>query len=125
MGNNSPNTSGIIQFQKKQSKEKKESVISTINELIAIRAPISKAEICKRSGVSRTFLYANPDLLDLINNAAQSAPRPPRTAKKTTTDKSKHLINESLKRRNALLEKENKELRREKELLLGKLATRK
>lgn len=125
MGNSSPDTSGIVQFQKNKSKEKKDSVISALNEMIAVGSTISKAEVCKRSGVSRTFLYSNPDLLELINAAVLGAPRAPREPKKTTTDKSKDLIIESLKRRNALLEKENKELRHEKELLLGKLATRK
>lgn len=124
MSNNSPNVSGMVQFQKSKSQEKKDQVISTLKEMIAIGTSISKSEVCKRSGVSRTFLYSNPDLLELINNASQDAPVASKPQKARTTDKSKDLIIESLKRRNALLEKENKELRREKELLLGKLAAR-
>ena len=124
MSNNSPNVSGMVQFQKSKSQEKKDQVISTLKEMIAIGTSISKSEVCKRSGVSRTFLYSNPDLLELINNASQNAPVASKPQKARTTDKSKDLIIESLKRRNALLEKENKELRREKELLLGKLAAR-
>lgn len=124
MSNNSPNVSGMVQFQKNKSQEKKDLVISTLKEMIAIGTSISKTEVCKRSGVSRTFLYSNPDLLELINNASQNAPVASKPQKARTTDKSKDLIIESLKRRNALLEKENKELRRDKELLLGKLAAR-
>lgn len=124
MSNNSPNVSGMVQFQKSKSQEKKDQVISTLKEMIAIGTSISKSEVCKRSGVSRTFLYSNPDLLELINNASQNAPVASKPQKARTTDKSKDLIIESLKRRNALLEKENKELRRDKELLLGKLAAR-
>lgn len=124
MSNNSPNVSGMVQFQKNKSQEKKDLVISTLKEMIAIGTSISKSEVCKRSGVSRTFLYSNPDLLELINNASQNAPVASKPQKARTTDKSKDLIIESLKRRNALLEKENKELRRDKELLLGKLAAR-
>lgn len=124
MSNNSPNVSGMVQFQKNKSQEKKDQVVSILKEMVAIGACISKSEVCKRSGVSRTFLYSNPDLLELINNASQNAPAAPKPQKMRTTDKSKDLIIESLKRRNALLEKENKELRRDKELLLGKLAAR-
>lgn len=124
MSNNSPNVSGMVQFQKNKSQEKKDLVISTLKEMIAIGTSISKTEVCKRSGVSRTFLYSNPDLLELINNASQNTPVASKPQKARTTDKSKDLIIESLKRRNALLEKENKELRRDKELLLGKLAAR-
>lgn len=124
MSNNSPNVSGMVQFQKSKSQEKKDQVISTLKEMIAIGTSISKSEVCERSGVSRTFLYSNPDLLELINNASQNAPVASKPQKARTTDKSKDLIIESHKRRNALLEKENKELRRDKELLLGKLAAR-
>lgn len=124
MSNTSPNVSGMVQFQKNKSQEKKDQVISTLKEMLATGTSISKSEVCKRSGVSRTFLYSNPDLLELINNASQNAPVASKPQKARTTDKSKDLIIESLKRRNALLEKENKELRRDKELLLGKLAAR-
>lgn len=124
MGNNAPNTDGIIQFQQNQSKEKKEKVLATLKEMLSTGSPISKAEICKRSGVSRTFIYTTPELLEPINEAIKNAPVLPPRLNKQTSDKSKDLIIESLKRRNALLVKENKELRREKEILLGKLASR-
>lgn len=82
--------------------------------MITIGASVSKSQVCKRSGAGRTFLYSNPDLLELINNASQNAPTAAKSQKTRTTDEAKDLIIESLKRRNALLERENKELLRGK-----------
>lgn len=122
MGNTNPNTTGMIRYQKKNSTEKKSIVLSILKEMLATETPITKAEICKRSGVSRTFLYSNPELLDPINKAIMYTQIAPKPAQKQPSDKTKDILIESLKRRNAQLTQRNKELQREREILLGKLA---
>lgn len=61
MGNKNPNTSEIVRLKKQESDLKKQTVLSILKELELLddplSNPISKAEICRRAGVSKTFLY--------------------------------------------------------------------
>ena len=72
MGNKNPNTEEIIRLKKLESEFKKQAVLSVLKELELlddpINNPISKAEICRRAGVSKTFLYTYKDeLIEPIN----------------------------------------------------------
>ncbi|MGO5075969.1 DUF6262 family protein [Clostridium sporogenes] len=129
MGNKNPNTSEIIRLKKQESDLKKQSVLSILNELELlndpINNPISKAEICRRAGVSKTFLYTYKDeLLEPINNAINKQNKKIRviSQKQTFTETSKDRVIESLKRRIQSLEEENKKLKNDNAILLGKLA---
>lgn len=129
--NPNPNTEGIIQYKKQESEQKKQSVLDALNELILLddpeRYPISKAEICRRAGVSKTFLYTYPmEILKPIDNAIKLQGQKLRVlAKKHIfSDNSKDKLIESLKRKIHALEKENKRLMAENAVLYGKLANK-
>ena len=129
MGNKTPNTAEIIRLKKQESKVKKQAVLSVLKELELLddplNNPISKAEICRRAGVSKTFLYTYRDeLLEPINKAInkQNKKMTVISQKKLFTETSKDKVIESLKRRIQSLEDENKKLKNDNAIVLGKLA---
>lgn len=129
MGNKNPNTEEIIRLKKQESEFKKQAVLSVLKELELlddpINNPISKAEICRRAGVSKTFLYTYKDeLIEPINKAINKQNKKMRiiSQKQTFTETSKDRVIESLKRRIQSLEEENRKLKNDNAILLGKLA---
>ena len=129
MGNKNPNTSEIVRLKKQESELKKQSVLSVLKELTLlddpINNPISKAEICRRAGVSKTFLYTyKEELIEPINKAINQQNKKMRvmSQKQVFTETSKDRVIESLKRRIQSLEYENKKLKNDNAILLGKLA---
>ena len=106
MGNKNPNTSEIVRLKKQESELKKQSVLSVLKELTLlddpINNPISKAEICRRAGVSKTFLYTyKEELIEPINKAINQQNKKMRviSQKQVFTETSKDRVIESLKRR--------------------------
>lgn len=129
MGNKNPNTEEIIRLKKQESNLKKQAVLSVLKELELLddplNNPITKAEVCRRAGVSKTFLYTYKDeLLEPINKAInkQNKKMIVISQKQTFTETSKDRVIESLKRRIQSLEDENKKLKNDNAILLGKLA---
>ena len=129
MGNKNPNTSEIVRLKKQESELKRQSVLSVLKELTLlddpINNPISKAEICRRAGVSKTFLYTyKEELIEPINKAINQQNKKMRviSQKQVFTETSKDRVIESLKRRIKSLEDENKKLKNDNAILLGKLA---
>ena len=129
MGNKNPNTSEIVRLKKQESDSKKQAVLSVLKELTLlddpINNPISKAEICRRAGVSKTFLYTyKEELIEPINKAINQQNKKMRvmSQKQVFTETSKDRVIESLKRRIQSLEYENKKLKNDNDILLGKLA---
>ncbi len=129
MGNKNPNTSEIVRLKKQESELKRQSVLSVLKELTLlddpINNPISKAEICRRAGVSKTFLYTyKEELIEPINKAINQQNKKMRviSQKQVFTETSKDRVIESLKRRIQSLEEENKKLKNDNAILLGKLA---
>ena len=129
MGNKNPNTSEIVRLKKQESDSKKQAVLSVLKELTLlddpINNPISKAEICRRAGVSKTFLYTyKEELIEPINKAINQQNKKMRvmSQKQVFTETSKDRVIESLKRRIQSLEYENKKLKNDNAILLGKLA---
>ena len=85
-----------------------------------INNPISKAEICRRAGVSETFLYTYKDeLIEQINKVINKQSKKMRviSQKQTFTETSKDILIESLKRRIKSLEDENKKLKNDNSIL--------
>lgn len=131
MANNCPNTKEIVRLKREESELKKQAVLSALRELEIlndpVNNPISKAEICRRAGVSKTFLYTHKnDLIEPINIAINQQNKKMRTIsqKQIFTESSKDKVIESLKRRIKSLEDENKKLKNDNSILLGKLAQR-
>jgi hypothetical protein len=87
--------------------------------------PVTVAEIVRRSGVSRAFIYRQADLMDAINEARQdgptSRPRPP--GRERMTDASKQARIRQLTAANAVLREEMDVLRSQNAALLGELRT--
>lgn len=129
VANKYPNTSEIVRYKKQESESKKQAVLSVLEKLQLlndpISHPISKAEICRQAGVSKTFLYSYPDeLIAPINEAIKEQNKrittmPP---KQSFSESSKDKVIESLKRRVQSLEIENKQLKHDNAILLGRLA---
>ena len=129
MGNKNPNTEEIIRLKKQESEFKKQAVLSVLKELELlddpINNPISKAEICRKAGVSKTFLYTyREELIKPIDEAIKKQNQKLKviTKKQAFSESSKDKLIESLKRRVAELDEENKKLKRDNAILLGKLA---
>ena len=131
MANKNPNTSEIVRLKKQESELKKQAVLSVLKELELLddplNNPISKAEICRRADVSKTFLYTYKDeILEPINKAINKQNKKIKviSQKQTFTETSKDRVIESLKRKIQSLEEENKKLKNDNSILLGKLAQR-
>ena len=122
MANKHPNTSEIVRYKKQESESKKQEVLSVLRRLQLlddpINHPISKAEICRQAGVSKTFLYSYPNEAIKEQNKRITAIPP----KQSFSESSKDKVIESLKRRLQSLEEENKKLKRDNAILLGKLS---
>lgn len=128
MANKSPNTMAIVEHKKKESESKKKKVLDVLEELKIlndpIENPISKSLICKKAGVSKTFLYTHQnELIEPINDAIKMQKQKLRTlpARTPFKDSSKDVLIKALTKRIENLEKENKDLKHKNSLLLGKL----
>lgn len=131
MANMSPNTSKMVESKKMESRLKKQTVLAVLKELTLlddpIRNPISKAEICRKAGVSKTFLYSYPEeLIKPIDEAIikQNQKLKVITKKQTFSESSKDKLIDSLKRRIGNLEEKNRKLKRDNSILLGKIANK-
>lgn len=107
MSNKNPNTSEIVKLKKEESELKKQAVLSALKyfELLddPIGNPITKSQICRKAGVSKTFLYKYSDeLIEPINLAInkQNKKRVSIDSKSKFSETSKYRLIESLKRRN-------------------------
>lgn len=128
MANKNPNTEKLIEVKKAQSLQKRRLVIKVLNEMIKNNEPISKAEICRRANVSKPFIYSKQNgLIDDINEAIINQNRNLRqnpVYKNGISDSSKDKVIESLKRKIKALELDNRRLKDENSILLGKLAAK-
>lgn len=129
MSNINPITKNMVESKKRESESKRNLVLSVLKQLETlndpINNPISKAEICRRANVSKTFLYSYPtELLTPINDAIVRQNQKLRVVlqKETFTATSKDKLIESLKRKIQALQEDNKKLKNDNAILLGKLA---
>jgi hypothetical protein len=124
MANLNPNTEGIVNYKKQESERKKKAVLMVLKNLISEGKQINKVEICREAGVSKTFIYANrEELLNPIEEAVKEQCQRSNIIYKNKgmSDSSIEKVIESLKRRINILEEENKRLKRENAVLLGKM----
>lgn len=63
-------------------------VQDAVDRMLKDKTPISVAAVARRSGVSRTFLYDNPEARQIISSA--SAHRPPGDEPKATQPNTRH-----------------------------------
>ncbi|MGR5953173.1 DUF6262 family protein [Bacillus paranthracis] len=126
MANMRPNTAKMVESKKMESELKKQAVLAVLKELTLlddpISNPISKAEICRKAGVSKTFLYSyKEELLKPIDEAIMKQNQRLKviTKKQRFSESSKDKLIESLKRRIAELDEENRKLKRTMPFYLG------
>ncbi|MED2185150.1 DUF6262 family protein [Bacillus wiedmannii] len=129
MANMRPNTTKMVASKKMESELKKQAVLAVLKELTLLddpmSNPISKAEICRKAGVSKTFLYSyKEELLKPIDEAIMKQNQRLKVITKNQrfSESSKDKLIDSLKRRIAELDEENRKLKKDNALLLGKLA---
>ncbi|MCT7294151.1 DUF6262 family protein [Rhodococcus sp. PAE-6] len=66
---------GLIHYNTARSKQKTQAVLDAVAELReSPRGRINKSIVARHAGVSREFIYAHPDLRQLIDAAAQELP---------------------------------------------------
>ncbi|HEX8510363.1 MAG TPA: DUF6262 family protein [Propionibacteriaceae bacterium] len=83
---------------------------------------LSATTLANRAGVSRSFLYANPDLIEAIRELRRNGQRPNGVpARQGATDASLLRRLEALTERNKELRIENQDLRRRLEISHGRL----
>ncbi|WP_255259237.1 DUF6262 family protein, partial [Bacillus thuringiensis] len=108
----------MIETKKKESEIKKQAVLRVLRELAflndPINSPISKAEICRKAGVSKTFLYSyQEELLKPINEEIKRQNQKMKIIpqKQPFSENSNAKLIESLKRKKTKLEEKNKILK--------------
>lgn len=109
--------------RKKQSDEAKKKVKEAINQLCKEERDVNFSSIHKQSGVSRSFLYEDVEIRQLIQEHRSSATDSDmnRRAKYDKTSRSKDVIIEAKNKRIAKLEEENQRLKAELEYIRGLL----
>lgn len=112
---------------KKRSEEAKEKALKTIQLLKSEGGAVNFNSVHMRSGVSKNYLYKEPEIREHIEACRQSekARSDAWHSKYDKSSKSKDVIIEAKDKRIVKLESENKKLRHEVEVLRGMLYEKK
>lgn len=114
---------GLEANWKQRAESAREKVEAAINELQVKDAKINFNSVAERSGVSKSFLYDDRTIREMIEQfrLADVDKEMNKRARYDKTSKSKNVIIEAKDRRIAKLEEENQKLRSENERLRGRL----
>jgi Family of unknown function (DUF6262) len=118
------NTSGLAAHAKQRSEEKQKRVDEAITRLLQEQQAINFNSVAKAAGVSKAYLYSQPRLRGRVEALRQQETekvvreRVVRTAGKT--DASKDLVILAKERRIKELEEENRRLKKNLQVALGK-----
>jgi hypothetical protein len=116
------NTAPIIAASKQRHELTRAKAIQALRELDRTGALITFEVVAQAAGVSRSWLYASPDIRDQIErlrDATRRAPSPPIPARQRASDSSLLARLEAALERNRALTEENQRLRRQLEHALG------
>lgn len=112
----------IVTAAHKRRELTRAKAIKTLRELALAGAPVTFADVARTAGVSRSWLYAQPDIraeIQRLRDNARLAPTPPIPASQRATDASAQArINAAIQRNRALAE-DNQRLRRQLAQALG------
>ena len=113
MANKNPNTEPLLRSIEDKTQMTKQKVENTINEMIKQQIKINFNSVSASSGVSKPFLYKYSDIRTRIETLRKQEENleTPKQVKRNMTEHSKDVIIESLRKRNKLLEEENKRLK--------------
>lgn len=119
------NISGMVAHAHQRKEEKRDMVNKTITNLLRERRAINFNSVAKAAGVSKTYLYSQPDIRERIEalrqqeqeQAARECSFPPVAGK---TDRGRDLVILAKDRRIKELEAENRKLSQQLKVALGK-----
>lgn len=123
MSNDNPNTEGILKHAKLKTEKTIQKVEEAIKKMIKKQMKINFNSVSEESGVSKAFLYRNTELRDQIETLRKQQEGSPsiKQVKRNMSDASKDVIIASLRKRVKDLEKENKEIKKQLKVQLGKI----
>ena len=119
------NTSGMVAHAHRRREEKRKRVDETIAQLLREQQTITFQSVAKAAGVSKAYLYSQSDLRERIEALRQQAieqavrERAARPAP-GKTDGSRDLVILAKDRRIKELEAENRQLKKQLQVALGK-----
>lgn len=117
------NTKGLKKYAKQKTKATLEKVNKAIRDLSLSGQKINFNSVSQISGVSKTFLYNNEEIKKRINELRerQESEFRNKRVEYDKTDKSKDIIIMAKDKRIKELERENKKLKEQLEVIRGKL----
>ncbi|MBU3174702.1 DUF6262 family protein [Clostridium estertheticum] len=122
--NNKRNTEAIVNIAKKKSDEVRKKVEKTIQRLILEGVIVNFNVVKNEAGVSKSWLYSNEDIrqrIEEIRDKQNVSPKRSIGASRERSEASKDNIITALKERIKELDGENKKLRKESEILYGRV----
>lgn len=122
--NNKRNTEAIVKIAKKKSDEVRNKVEKTIQRLILEGTVINFNVVKTEAGVSKSWLYSNLDIrkrIEEIRDKQKMSQKRIKSGSKDRSEASKDNIITALKERIKELDGENKKLRKESEILYGRV----
>jgi hypothetical protein len=119
------NTSGMVAHAHRRREEKRKRVEETIAQLLREQQTITFHSVAKAAGVSKTYLYSQTDLrerIEALRKPAMEQVVRERAARPAPgkTDASKDLVILAKDRRIKELEAENRQLKKQLQVALGK-----
>ncbi|MCT7566418.1 DUF6262 family protein [Aliarcobacter butzleri] len=115
-------TKGIKAHAKKKSEEVYKRVDGALREMALNKEPINFNTVMKKANVSKGFVYQNQEIRERIEKLRDSQKGiKPKQVKDKMTDNSKDILLAAKTKKIKELEDENKNLKKELEVLRGKL----
>jgi hypothetical protein len=118
------NTTHLITAAQRRHELTRAKAIHALRELDQAGAPVTFHTVARQAGVSRSWLYTQPDIkvdIQRLRALGHRTPRTPVPARQRTTDASLLRRLEIANNRNRELAEENQRLRRQLERALGQL----
>lgn len=120
------NTAPIIAAARQRHELTRSKAIQTLRELDHAGTPVTFEAVARTAGVSRSWLYAHPDIraeIERLRDATRRAPSPPIPAGQRASDASLLARLETTLERNRKLTADNQHLRRRLAQALGQRRT--
>lgn len=117
-----PNTAPLIADARKRHELTRAKAIQALRELDRTGAPVSFEGVARRAGISRSWLYGQPDIraeIERLRDATGRSPSPSIPAAQRSSDASLHARLDAALERNRQLTEENRRLRRQLAHALG------
>ncbi|MFF2518744.1 DUF6262 family protein [Streptomyces sp. NPDC058086] len=117
-----PNTGPLVAAARKRHELTRAKAIQALRELDRTGAPVSFEGVARRAGISRSWLYCQPDIraeIERLRDTTRRSPSPLIPAAERSSDASLHARLEAALERNRHLTEEDQRLRRQLAHALG------